>query len=244
MSKFIPRTSKPAKGNKYYLTKSTGGWNPCVKGSPTDPDCNVLHNCVGYAVGRFNEVAETGAAMNWLRSTNAENFVSVAKSQGLTVSNTPSLGAVVCWAKGKVGDGSDGAGHVAVVEAIYSDGTIVTSESGYNAKKPFWTQRRSKGADGNWGQSSAYKFLGFIKNPKTFDESGEYPEPTRVLRKGSTGDDVKWLQQRLKDLKYYCGDVDGYFGTYTLGSLLAFQFENDLEVDGACGSKTRAALSK
>lgn len=239
MAKFKPRTTKPEKGNKYYITKASGGWNPCIKGKPTDPDCNVLHNCVGYAVGRFNEVAETGSPMKWLASTNAENFIEIAKSQGLEISQNPQVGAVACWAKGKVNNSADGAGHVAIVEAVNADGSIRTSESGYNAKNAFWTQKRSKGT-GNWGQSTAYSFRGFILNPKKFNDKFDMPQ--RTLKKGDTGSDVMWLQEKLLEAKYYNGDVDGSFGTYTLGALLAFQFENKLDVDGMCGPKTKTLL--
>ena len=50
------RTSKPGAGNKFYITKSKGGYSTCIQGSPTDSQCNVLANCVGYACGRFNEI--------------------------------------------------------------------------------------------------------------------------------------------------------------------------------------------
>lgn len=241
MSKFEPRLTIPEKGNKYYITKASGGWNPCIKGKPTNPDCDVLANCVGFAVGRFNEVAQTSERMPLLKSTNAENMVDVAKSQGLTISQTPQLGAVACWAKGKVGESSDGAGHVAIVEKILSDTQIVTSESGYNASKPFWTQTRTKG-NGNWGQNSSYTFLGFILNPKKFGDDG-YTKPSKSVKKGDTGESVKWVQWKLQSAGYYAGQIDGCFGVYTLGALLAYQFEHGLDVDGVCGPKTRSALS-
>ena len=44
---YKPRTCKPEKGNKYYNTKSNGGYSDAIIGKPTDPDCNVLSNCVG-----------------------------------------------------------------------------------------------------------------------------------------------------------------------------------------------------
>lgn len=56
--KYSPRKTKPEKGNKYYIRKANGGYSPCIKGNPTDKNCNVLCNCVGYAVGRFNEIAD------------------------------------------------------------------------------------------------------------------------------------------------------------------------------------------
>ena len=53
---FVMRTTKPGKGNKYYITKSNGGWSNAIQGSPRDSECDVLSNCVGYAYGRFNEL--------------------------------------------------------------------------------------------------------------------------------------------------------------------------------------------
>ena len=42
------RTTKPSAGNKFFNTKSNGGYSTCIQGSPTDKECNVLANCVGY----------------------------------------------------------------------------------------------------------------------------------------------------------------------------------------------------
>ena len=224
---FTPRLEIPPKGNPCYIAKSEGGLNPCIP-RPSGSKLRFA-NCVFYAVGRFAEI--TGI---WLKSTNAENFIAVAKEMGLTVSDKPHPGAVIVWAKGKVGDGSDGAGHVAVVEIINGTGSIVTSESGWNAKKEFWTQTRKN--DGNWGQSSAYRFLGFILPPAV--------EPAvTVLRKGDTGDAVRQMQTALADKGYLReSEIDGDFGRITLGAVCAFQLEAGLEVDGIAGPKTQAAL--
>ena len=158
---FVPRLTRPEAGNKYYITKAAGGYSDAVKGSPTDSACNVLSNCVGYAYGRFNEIIGEGACKH-LRPVNAENFIQYKGT--LEVGMEPRLGACMVWQKGATLKGSDGAGHVAIVEKIVSSTEIVTSESGWGASKPFWTQTRKKGS-GNWGQGSSYKFLGFIYNP-------------------------------------------------------------------------------
>ena len=47
------RTTRPTAGNKYFITKSNGGYSTCIQGKPTDGQCNVLANCVGYACGGF-----------------------------------------------------------------------------------------------------------------------------------------------------------------------------------------------
>ena len=66
--------------------------------------------------------------------------------------------------------------------------------------------------------------------------------PTDTLRKGDSGTDVKTVQQRLKDLGYYTGAVDGKFGTTTVTALKAFQKKNGLTQDGVCGAQTRTVL--
>lgn len=244
--KFTPRLTKPEAGNKYYITRAKGGWSTAIVGNPTDPDCNVLHNCVGYAFGRFNEILGD-TKMTHLQPINAENFYAVAQSQGLKTGQEPKLGAVVVWQKGATLTSSDGAGHVAVVEVINEDGSIITSESGYGCKTAFWTTKRVKG-NGNWGAGAEYKFLGFIYLPEDAETTDPVKpitpaKPQRVLKKGLRGDDVKEMQTKLADRGYLRkNEIDGDFGKITLGGLLAFQFENGLEVDGHCGPLTKKAL--
>ena len=54
------RTTKPTKNDKYYIRKASGGYSSCIQGKPTDADCNVLANCVGFANGFFNEYVGLG----------------------------------------------------------------------------------------------------------------------------------------------------------------------------------------
>ena len=242
---FVPRLKIPEKGNPYYNRKVSGGYSDAIQGKPTYAGLDVLANCSGYAFGRFNEIIGENSC-NYLRPVNGEDYVDIAISQGLTVSQKPSLGACMCWSKGKTHTSSDGCGHVAIVEVINADGSIVTSESGYNCSTPFWTQKRVKG-NGNWGAGNGYTFLGFIENPKVKppkkkENRAPYNVPTKPVREGDTGNDVKWLQWYLTDLKYYIGEIDGKFGIITLGALLAYQFKNGLEVDGVCGPGTRQSL--
>lgn len=163
---FKMRTSKPGKGNKYYIRKAQGGYSNAVYGKPTDKDCNVLANCVGYAYGRFNEIGGYGYC-KYLAPVNAEKFIQYKGS--CKVGQEPQVGACMVWRKGSTLNGSDGAGHVAIVEKVISPTEVYTSESGYGASKPFWNQTRKKGS-GRWGCGSGYTFLGFIYNPAVKDE--------------------------------------------------------------------------
>lgn len=155
------RTSKPGAGNKFYITRGKGGYSQCIVGSPTDSQCNVLANCVGYACGRFNEII--GSMKYPYLNCNAENFIERAKSAGLEISSVPTLGGIMVWQKGATLSGNDGAGHVAVVERIDSANQIYTSESGYGSSA-FWNSIRTN-SNGRWGLGSGYTFRGCIVNP-------------------------------------------------------------------------------
>ena len=68
----------------------------------------------------------------------------------------------------------------------------------------------------------------------------------RTLQKGSTGDDVKDLQEFLaKDKDVYPeGLATGYFGSLTENAVKNFQNKNGIEPVGIVGPKTRAVLNE
>lgn len=168
---FTPRLTRPEAGNKYYITDSAGGWSHAIPGNSKfrDRQNNVLPNCVGYAYGRYHEIAGQ-KEMNLFDPTNAEDIYENARQHGRNVSQTPSLGSVLVLSKGKIGKQyNDGPGHVAVVEQINSDGSILTSESGWSSSNPFWTQTRRK-EDNNYAGNS-YGFVGFVHQDKAIKAS-------------------------------------------------------------------------
>ena len=59
-----------------------------------------------------------------------------------------------------------------------------------------------------------------------------------VLKRGSTGDNVRKLQQMLNAIGYDCGEPDGVFGSGTEAAVKKFQKENKLSVDGKVGQAT------
>lgn len=258
---FTPRLTRPTSGNKYYIRKANGGYSNACSGSPTDSQCNVLHNCVGYAYGRFNEIGGYGSC-KYLAPVNAENFIQYKGS--CEVGQTPKVGACMVWRKGATLNGSDGAGHVAIVEKVISNTEVVTSESGWKSSKPFWTQTRKKGSDGRWGAGSAYTFLGFIYNPAVKDVSNSKPSGYTLedfIRdiQSSTGSKVDsiagpetlsntltvsailnrkhpvvyYIQRRLKELGYTeVGKIDGIAGAKFTAAVKRFQKDNGCVRDG------------
>ena len=67
-----------------------------------------------------------------------------------------------------------------------------------------------------------------------------------ILRKGSTGPEVKSLQKKLLQIGYYLGSygADGDYGDATVTAVRKFQKDNSLAVDGEAGPNTLAAVDK
>ena len=72
--------------------------------------------------------------------------------------------------------------------------------------------------------------------------SPAYAPAKRTLSYGMQGSDVKALQRRLTQLKYYAGPANGQFGSDTLEAVWAFQEVQGLSTDGVVGSHTERAL--
>lgn len=228
----------PQPGDKYFITKRHGGFSPCISIPGSRLNLDALPNCVGYAVGMFNKIAER-PDFPYLGNTNAENQADLARSQGLTVSPVPVLGGAMVWRKGKKWNSSDGAGHIAIVIGVNPDGSCVTADSAYKSTV-FYTKER-RGA--NFGQSDAYSFEGCVVNPGAMYGT---KIPSTTLKEGSKGDGVKWLQAALQACGHSCGEcgIDGIFGQATEKALKQFQVRWGLIPDGACGKLTKAVISK
>lgn len=164
------RTTRPTSGNKYFIRKANGGYSTCIQGKPTDGQCNVLSNCVGYVCGGFNEELALGYEKYHL-NCNAENFIERAIASGLSVYKAPHVGDIICWE----GLGSL-AGHVGIVIDVINSNCIKVAQSGYGNSTPFWVATHYNN-NGRWGLSSNYRFRGFIENPN-YKRSSDKPVST------------------------------------------------------------------
>lgn len=63
-----------------------------------------------------------------------------------------------------------------------------------------------------------------------------------ISKKGSTGEEVKKIQQKLKNWGYYTGEVDGVYGSKTQEAVKYFQSKNGLTADGIAGAQTLQAM--
>ena len=152
---YSPRINPPSETNKYYIKTTYNGYNRCilidyVSGS-------VLPNCTGYAWGRFCECQDVHDCN--LSRAQAEAWYYA--NDGYERGQLPKVGAVACWSD------SAGDGHVAIVEKVYSNKDILTSNSAYNGSR-FYLKTLKRSNDYSYG--STYHFQGFIYNPTEFED--------------------------------------------------------------------------
>lgn len=164
MSKFVRRSESPSYGDRYFLHTSAGGLNECI----LIDNGSCLPNCVGYCWGRWYELLGKRPRLSM---NNAENWWGYT-ADGYERGQTPKLGAVICWRKGRAGVSSDGAGHVAIVEKIGSNGDILVSESHYGGAR--WKEKIYTRASGYY-LGSAFTFQGFIYLPEDTTEVSAEP---------------------------------------------------------------------
>lgn len=200
---FTPRLTTPVSGNKYYNTKSVGGYSPCIIGNANPytacgsapanrkgyKGLNVMPNCLGYGQGRFHEIMGD-PTFKYAVPGNAENLYAGMKAKGLKVGTEPKVGALMIWQGGQTLNGSDGAGHVVVVEKVISSTEVVVSESGWSyTKGAMWIATHKKGANGLWfeGTDAGWmnknkypKFLGFVYNPAVSEEDSLIVSPIKI----------------------------------------------------------------
>ena len=165
---FVRRLTPPSIFNLYYIKTDKGGYNRCIQ---IKPDGSVLPNCVGYAWGRFCE--EQGIHDCRLSRGNAENWY--PRSDGYERGQFPKLGAVICWSD------SAGDGHVAIVEKVYPNGDILTSNSAYGGSR-FYLKELTRSS--NYYMGDTYHFQGFIYPTVDFidPDTPVPPEPTNTYK--------------------------------------------------------------
>lgn len=215
MSSFIARTIAPGYLDADFIHYSKDGNNRCIEIDEEDGSC--LPNCVGYCWGRWLELLGNTHSLS---RCNAEDWYNNT-ADGYERGQTPKVGAVICWRKGRLWDESDGAGHVAIVEKVKANGDIVTSESVYGGER---FRIRTYTKKSGYFLAHGYEFQGFIYIPLTFKlENKKYKPgayrvtaPSLVVR---TGAGKLFRKKRFHELTvnaqtqitfYNCAEFDGY----------------------------------
>lgn len=147
MARYTPRTTSPAGLYlPYYMQTGTypGAINGAIIGNTPQGEgigitgANVLYNCVGYSTGRlceiFNEINGTISTpsnpFTAFQLQDAQNWLTIAISEGYPIGTTPRAGAVGVYASRS----NPSLGHVVNVEMAETQGQItrwMCSESHY-----------------------------------------------------------------------------------------------------------------
>ena len=133
--KGIPSTTPPTLGNqpntgmpdfnKAAYRENNPLWKNGYAPGSTNPPTPKLGlakgNCTWYANGRLRELGYDSSVLDKL-IVNASEWDDKAAAAGISMSKTPQVGDIAQWESN----------HVAVVEKVNSDGTILISESSYS----------------------------------------------------------------------------------------------------------------
>ena len=124
--------SSPVESNNnsqvYTAQAFVNSWQNLPEYTNRNPFPDKGQNCTWYAHGRMLQLGYSKAALDTMWG-NAGTWDNTAKN-GATVSNTPQAPSIAVWEPGVGGAG--GVGHVAVVERVNSDGSILISESNWD----------------------------------------------------------------------------------------------------------------
>lgn len=151
-----------------------------------------LPNCTCYVWGRWWEI--TGVRPDKLSLGNGDTFYPRGVAAGIPHGQTPQLGAIICFEYEE--PYKDEGGHVAVVEKINPDGSIVTSNSAWGGSY-FYTVTLTP-PDYLEGISYPHFVQGFLYLDSTPRPPGPDPEPPPWIPKSS-----KWIYYLKPWQNYY-----------------------------------------
>lgn len=117
---------------------------------------------------------------------------------------------------------------------------------------------KSRVASTAWEYGLTFSDMEYTYDKKvegTNKQKNPFTEPTLLVKRGSKGNDVKWVQWELREAGYdrpfeYCGKkysavlIDGDCGKITEAAIKAFQASCKLSADGKVGIFTRTFLKE
>ena len=124
---FTRRTTAPEYGNVYYYN---GAYNPFAYNQ------NLIGECTWYVWGRAYEIL--GHRPNISRGHAKDFYTYNLNSGAYPYGNEPKLGAIACFAPH---NHADWTGHVAIVEAVGGDGSVILSEYNFVSRHAFSANR-------------------------------------------------------------------------------------------------------
>ena len=210
----------------HYTDKRKATYQKHIQQGKIATDCNGLIE--GYA---WEENGEIKRNRNDVPDRSASGMYNAARYKGKIADGMPEIPGILVWTKTKA--------HV----AVYIGNGYVIEARGFSYGVP--KNKLSSRGFVYWGD---YAYIDYTADEfakmKAASNYSEKPNSSTTLRKGSKGTAVTELQKLLMKHGYTLPNygADGDFGNETLNAVKAFQEANGLEVDGAVGPITWAAL--
>ena len=224
------------KNHWQYFNNSTG-YSNCTSSTKykfSASNVNTLHNCVGWAWGRWYQMQGITSKSDFKRQTGNPYELYQAVKKGSTafkhggVSQTPKVGAMIIWGKASASDGSSRS-HIGIVEAV-SSSYIWVSEDNYSTVRNYGGTRSRNGirkiARSNMDMSTSYPLVGFIlpiydyilwyqlKAKYNVNMRKSSSTTAQVITKVKKGEVVKYCgwQQNHDNQKWYYVNLNGTEG--------------------------------
>ena len=207
----------------HYGDSRTSGYKKDIADGAMCADCVGVIKSFFWTSGVFGGASKYQS--NNCPDTSANGMIKLCKNSG-NIGSIPDIPGLVVWRDGHIG--------------VYVGGgyTIELRGFAYDCQK----RKLSAGSWTRWGQLPD-TMLKYLSEDAT-DPVERYELGDRTLRKGMTGEDVRYLQNALisigYDLPKYGPDAD--YGEETRNAVKAFQRDHDLEDDGVFGPKSYKAL--
>jgi len=190
-------------------------------------------DCIGLIKGYMWTDEETGKmryGSNGCPDRGANGMFSYAKQRGLKwgiINTLPECPGLILWRSGHVG--------------VYIGGGKLVEARGFATGIV-----EANVADRNfthWFEMPALTYTG-SSEPESEPEAKPSPIKRTILKRGSSGNDVRMLQNRLNEIGYSCGAADGKFGALTQRAVKRFQQDNTLPANGIADEKTLEKVEK
>lgn len=248
-------TATPNLTKEYYLQSGSSG----AKVRTLQNRLIELGWLQGKATGEYDAATETAVkAFQKKAGIWSDGVAGPDTLNKLYSSSAPKTGSAASSTGETLEMGSEGSAVRALQERLkklgYLKGSVDGSygEATRTAVRAF-QQNNGLTADGKAGNATLNKLYSEDARSAGSGASQNVPSPDTgnsdigstgyvTLEAGSTGTAVKKLQQKLKDLGYYSGSVDGSFGEATEVAVETFQRKHNLRVDGKAGPATQRVL--
>ncbi len=122
----------------------------------------------------------------------------------------------------------------------YENGEYITNTSRTIDGTTYYFDSKGRSSETPSNPSSSSSGSGSSNSGSSGNSSSKKPTS---WQNGSTGEEVKKIQERLTELGYYTGAIDGSFGDATEKAYRAFQEAAGLVVDGIAGSDREVLYS-